>query len=121
MNWCMKMAQSKNKNNASLVPIFSVAALCLPIYVKTVKTQLVFSAGKRFESKDLEKLMQAVMTTWLDSCNSPYAATGQSLLQCLQLMQDAAARLLRGKQKHDHHHFSIAQAHSALYDCFQNS
>lgn len=37
----------------------------------------------------------------LDYCNSPYLGVGQSPLSCLQLVQNAAVRLLTGTRKRD--------------------
>ena len=52
--------------------------------------------------KDLEKIIHAFITSRLDYCNSLYIGLPQSLLNRLQMAQNAAARLLTGTKKHDH-------------------
>ncbi len=52
--------------------------------------------------KDPERVIHAFITTQLDYYNSLYFGIDQSLLHRLQLMQNAAARLLTGKHKRDH-------------------
>ncbi len=49
-----------------------------------------------------EKLIHAFIFVRLDYCNSLYACVSQSLLTRLQLVQNAAARLLMGVRKHQH-------------------
>ncbi|XP_061086404.1 uncharacterized protein LOC133121220 [Conger conger] len=52
--------------------------------------------------KDLERVVHAFITSRLDYCNSLYIGLDQSSLCCLQLVQNAAARLLTGKKKREH-------------------
>lgn len=52
--------------------------------------------------KDLERVINALITSRLDYCNSLYVGLDKSLIQRLQLVQNAAARLLTGKRKRDH-------------------
>ena len=52
--------------------------------------------------KDLERVINALITSRLDYCNSLYVGLDKSSLQHLQLVQNAAARLLTGKRKWDH-------------------
>lgn len=52
--------------------------------------------------KDLEKLIHAFITSRLDYCNSLYLGLPHSSLHRLQLVQNAAARLLSGARMHDH-------------------
>ena len=51
---------------------------------------------------DAEKLIHAFVTSRLDYCNSLLAACPKSSLRSLQLVQNAAARLLAGTSRRDH-------------------
>ncbi len=63
----------------------------------------VISKLKSFLSfQDLEKVIHAFITSCLDYCNSLYSGLPQSSLSRLQLVQNAAARLLTGAKKYDH-------------------
>ncbi|KAI2649140.1 hypothetical protein H4Q32_020355 [Labeo rohita] len=72
--------------------------------VKTSFFQLrLLSKAKSFLSfKNFEKVIHAFITTRLDYCNSLYVGISQTALSRLQLVQNAAARLLAGVQKQDH-------------------
>ena len=50
----------------------------------------------------MEKNIHAFITTRLDYCNALYLGVSQSGLQRLQLVQNAAARLLTGTRRRDH-------------------
>uniref|UniRef100_A0A669CP39 Reverse transcriptase domain-containing protein n=1 Tax=Oreochromis niloticus TaxID=8128 RepID=A0A669CP39_ORENI len=63
--------------------------------------RLISKAKSYIPYKDLEKLIHAFITTRLDYCNSLYMGLQLSLLQRLQLVQNAAARLLTGSRKYD--------------------
>lgn len=52
--------------------------------------------------KDLERVINALITSRLDYCNSLYVGLDKSSIQRLQLVQNAAARVLTGKRKRDH-------------------
>ena len=52
--------------------------------------------------KDLETVIHAFISSRLDYCNALYVGLDQHLLRCLQLVQNAAARLLTGTKKQDH-------------------
>ena len=52
--------------------------------------------------KDLETLVHAFISSRLDYCNSLYSGITQSALSRLQLIQNAAARLITGTRKIDH-------------------
>ena len=60
------------------------------------KTKPYLSTG------DLERVIHAFISTRLDYCNALYAGLDQSSLSRLQLVQNAAARLLTGTKKRDH-------------------
>ncbi len=53
-------------------------------------------------TSNFEKLIHAFIFVRLYYCNSLYAGVSQSLLTRLQLVQNAAARLLMGVRKHQH-------------------
>ena len=50
---------------------------------------------------NLQIVTHAFVTSRLDYCNSLYFGLSQSSLSCLQLVQNAAARLLTGTRKHE--------------------
>ncbi len=52
--------------------------------------------------KEFESVIHAFITSRLDYCNSLYVGLDQSSLQRLQLVQNAAARLLTGTKKYEH-------------------
>lgn len=49
-----------------------------------------------------ERVIHAFVTTRLDYCNALYSGINQTVLSRLQLVQNAAARLLTGTRKYDH-------------------
>ncbi len=51
---------------------------------------------------DFERKKHAFVSSRLDYCNSLYVGTSQSTLSRLQIVQNAAARLLTGSRKQDH-------------------
>uniref|UniRef100_A0A3B3SDN5 Reverse transcriptase domain-containing protein n=1 Tax=Paramormyrops kingsleyae TaxID=1676925 RepID=A0A3B3SDN5_9TELE len=53
-------------------------------------------------SKAFESAIHAFITTRLDYCNSLYVGLDVSCIQRLQLVQNAAARLLTGTKKYEH-------------------
>ncbi|KAK0151915.1 hypothetical protein N1851_006719 [Merluccius polli] len=61
--------------------------------------------------RDLEIVIHALINSRLDYCNSLYVGLDQSLLYRLQLVQNAAARLLTGKRKRDHISPVLASLH----------
>ncbi len=52
--------------------------------------------------KDFEKVIHAFVSTRLDYCNSLYVGINQSSFARLQMIQNAAARLLTGVRKREH-------------------
>ncbi len=52
--------------------------------------------------KTLEIAIHALITTRLDYCNSLYLGISKSSIARLQLVQNAAARFLKGQRKFDH-------------------
>ncbi len=52
--------------------------------------------------KDFEKVIHAFVSTRLDYCNSLYMGINQSSLARLQMVQNAATRLLSGVRKREH-------------------
>lgn len=79
------------------------------MYVKTECNKTSFyqlrqisKAMPYLRHKDLERLIHAFITSRLDYCNSLYLGLQLSLIQRLQLVQNAAARLLSGTRRQDH-------------------
>ena len=60
---------------------------------------------------DLEKVIHALISTRLDYCNSLYVGLDQRSLRRLQLVQNAAARLLTGTKKREHISPVLASLH----------
>ena len=60
---------------------------------------------------DFEKVIHAFITTRLDYCNALYFGVSQSCLHRLQLIQNAAARLLTGTRRFDHISPVLASLH----------
>ena len=52
--------------------------------------------------KDLERIIHSFITSHLDYCNSLYVGLDKSSIKRLQLVQNAAARLLTRTKKRDH-------------------
>ncbi len=52
--------------------------------------------------RDMESVIHAFISSRLDYCNGLYLGVSQSLLSRLQLVQNAAARLLTGTRKREH-------------------
>src|SRR4029434_10832193 len=61
--------------------------------------------------KDLEKVIHDFISSRLDYCNSLYTGISHSSLSRLQLVQNAAARLLTGTRKRDHISPILASLH----------
>ena len=61
--------------------------------------------------RDLEKVTHAFVTSRLDYCNSLYVGMGQAQISRLQLVQNAAARLLTGTRKREHISPVLASLH----------
>lgn len=64
--------------------------------------RLLAKAKPYLPLKGLETAIHALITSRLDYCNSLYVGLEQSTLRRLQLVQNAAARLLTGTRKRDH-------------------
>ena len=57
---------------------------------------------KFLSSNDLRSLIQAVIISRIDNCNSLYYGIQESELNRLQCLQNSCARLIYGRRKHDH-------------------
>ena len=80
--------------------------------VNSVLKSAFFQRLKAFLSfNDFEKVIHAFITTRLDYCNALYFGVSHYCLHRLQLIQNAAARLLTGTRRHDH----ISPVLSALH------
>ena len=96
------------KPHARNLGVILDSELCLDKQISTVVKnsfyQLrVISRLKSFLShNDLEIVIHAFITSRLDYCNSLYLGLPQSSLRRLQLVQNAAARLLTGTRRHEH-------------------
>ena len=104
----------------SLVPLPPTAALLLEtselfltgfkfdkqisLAVKTSFFQLRLLAKVKpyLPQKDFEGVIHLFIMSRLDYCNSLYFGVDLCLLRRLQLVQNAAARLLTGKRRYDH-------------------
>ncbi len=64
--------------------------------------RLLSKARSFLSFKNLEKVIHAFITSKLDYCNSLYTGISQTALSRLQLVQNAAARLLTRNHKRDH-------------------
>ena len=58
-----------------------------------------------------ETVIHAFVTSRLDYCNALYFGAGASSIAHLQLVQNAAARILTGTRKFDHIHPILASLH----------
>lgn len=54
------------------------------------------------EGPTVEIVIHAIITSWLDYCNSLYLGLAYANLSCLQMVQNAAARLLTGTKNRQH-------------------
>uniref|UniRef100_A0A3B5PWL6 Reverse transcriptase domain-containing protein n=3 Tax=Xiphophorus maculatus TaxID=8083 RepID=A0A3B5PWL6_XIPMA len=73
--------------------------------------RLLAKVKSYFGFKDFERLIHAFITTRLDYCNSLYRGMEKSQIQRLQMIHNAAARLLTGTRKHDHIRPTLASLH----------
>ncbi len=74
-----------------------------PLYAKVFPTIWLLAKVKPYlPRKEFESVIHAFITSRLDYCNSLYVGLDQSSLQRLQLVQNAAARLLTGTKKYEH-------------------
>ena len=64
--------------------------------------RLIAKVRAYIPQKDLERIIHAFITSRLDYCNSLYVGLDKSSIQRLQLVQNAAARLLTKTKKRDH-------------------
>lgn len=73
--------------------------------------RLVAKVKQFLSKKDLESVTHALISSQLDYCNSLYIGLPQSTLSRLQLVQNAAARLITGTKKRDHVSPVLASLH----------
>ncbi len=88
----------------NLVVIFD-SELCLEKQISSViknryyQLRIISRLKSSLSFQDLEIVIHAFITSRLDYCNSLYVGLPQSSLSRLQMVQNAAARLLTGHQK----------------------
>ena len=73
--------------------------------------RLLASVKPYLSPTDLEKVIHAFISSRLDYCNSLYVGLDQRSLRRLQLVQNAAARLLTGTKKREHISPVLASLH----------
>ena len=76
--------------------------LCLDNQICNVVKNSFYQLKSALFHKDLEIVIHAFITSRLDYCNSLYLGLPQSSLKRLQLVQNAAARLLTGTRRREH-------------------
>ena len=64
--------------------------------------RLIAKVKSYLPHKNLKQVIHAFISSRLDYCNSLYFSSEKLSIQRLQLIQNAAARLLTGKKKRDH-------------------
>ncbi len=82
-----------------LIAIFHLKAISL------ASVKLCFSISKTYQNCDLlnaEMLIHAFMTSRLDYCNALFGGCSARLINKLQLVRNAAARVLTRSRKYDH-------------------
>ena len=75
------------------------------------KIRLLAKTKSYLSFKDLERVINAFVTSRLDYCNALYVGMDQASIKRLQLVQNAAARLLTGHKKRDHISPILASLH----------
>ncbi len=87
-----------------LTLILHLSSININSVVKSSFFQLrLLSKAKSFLSfKELERVIHAFASSRLDYCNSLYMGISQSNINRLQMVQNAAARLLTGTRRFDH-------------------
>lgn len=75
------------------------------------KLSMISKIKPFLSQKDLEKVIHAFIVSRLDYCNSLYYGIQNKVLDRLQMVQNASARLLTGTRKSDH----ITQVLKALH------
>ena len=73
--------------------------------------RLIAKVKVHLPTKQLEMLIHAFISSRLDYCNALYSGIDQSLIRRLQLVQNAAARLLTGTKKREHISPVLASLH----------
>lgn len=66
------------------------------------KLRMISKIKPFLSQKDLDKIIHAFITSRLDYCNSIYYGAQNKVLDRLQMVQNAAARLLTSTRKFDH-------------------
>ncbi len=95
-------------SHARNLGVIFYSELCLEKQISSVvknsyyQLRIISRLKSTLSFQDLEKVIHAFITSRLDYCNSLYLGLPKSLLARLQMVQNAAARLLTGAKKHDH-------------------
>lgn len=96
------------RSHARNLGVILDSGLCLDKQISSVvknsfyQLRIISNLKSFLSHSDLEKVIHAFITSRLDYCNSLYLGLPLSSLTRLQLVQNAAARLLTGTRKREH-------------------
>ncbi len=105
------------KSHVKNLGVIFDSELCLEKQISSVvknsyyQLRIISRLKSSLSFQDLEIVIHAFITSRLDYCNSLYVGLPQSSLSRLQMVQNAAARLLNSTKKHDHISPVLASLH----------